>query len=104
MSTYASSQPEHKAFQDALDWFKKDLSPREIVDFEKTTLHSLKAEIIRIQADQERLRSQMHLERTQSFLEAMEQFGKVVDVFLNSTPFLGYVWGPMKFLLLVSSA
>ncbi|KAL9608549.1 MAG: hypothetical protein Q9167_006625 [Letrouitia subvulpina] len=30
--------------------------------------------------------------RVQSFLEAMDQYRKVVEAFLNCTPFLGYVW------------
>jgi hypothetical protein len=32
------------------------------------------------------------MRKLEAFLEAMDQFGQVVEVFLNSTPFLCYVW------------
>ncbi|KAI9666681.1 MAG: hypothetical protein M1821_004617 [Bathelium mastoideum] len=40
--------------------------------------------------------------RIEGFLNAMNQLGEMVDRFLNSTPFMGYVWGPIKFSLLVA--
>lgn len=43
-----------------------------------------------------------NLRRVQGILEGMEQLGKVVDIFLNTSEILAFVWGPMKFLLLVS--
>lgn len=43
----------------------------------------------------------MHMGRITSFLEAMEQFGKVIEVFLNVADMLAFVWGPVKLLLLV---
>ncbi|KAH0841037.1 hypothetical protein FOPE_06274 [Fonsecaea pedrosoi] len=33
----------------------------------------------------------------------MEQFGKIIEVFVNTSDVLAFVWGPLKFLLLVSS-
>jgi hypothetical protein len=43
----------------------------------------------------------MHMGRIRSFLEAMEQFGRMIEVFLNVNNFLAFVWGPIKALLLV---
>ena len=43
----------------------------------------------------------MNLSRILGFLEAMNQFGKVVEVFLNTSDILAFVWGPVKFILLV---
>lgn len=36
------------------------------------------------------------------FLEGMETQGRVVDVFLNASLTVAFVWGPIKFLLQVS--
>lgn len=44
----------------------------------------------------------MNLTRISRFLEGMEQLGKVIDIFLNTSEILAFVWGPMKFILLVS--
>lgn len=41
--------------------------------------------------------------RLNSFLEAMEQYGKVIEVFLNNSEFISFIWGPAKFLLQVAS-
>lgn len=43
----------------------------------------------------------VHMKRIESFLEAMEQFGKVIEIFLNATNYLAFIWGPIKLLLLV---
>jgi hypothetical protein len=56
---------------------------------------------MQIQKEQEERREMMDLARIQSFLEAMHQFGKVVEVFLNVADALAFVWGPMKLLLQV---
>ncbi|KAL2841782.1 hypothetical protein BJX68DRAFT_270965 [Aspergillus pseudodeflectus] len=34
----------------------------------------------------------------------MNEYGKVVEVFLNCTPFVAYIWGPVKFVLQVASS
>ena len=57
--------------------------------------------LLSIQAEQRARKQMMHMGRIQSFLEAMEQFGKVIEVFLNVNNFLAFVWGPIKALLLV---
>lgn len=36
------------------------------------------------------------------FLEGMEAHGRIVDVFLNASITVAFVWGPIKFLLQVS--
>jgi hypothetical protein len=43
----------------------------------------------------------MNLSRIRSCLEAMDQFGKVIEIFLNVSDAVAFVWGPMKLLLLV---
>lgn len=45
----------------------------------------------------------MGMRRIQKFLEGMEGLGKIIDVFLNTSGMVAFIWGPIKFLLLVSS-
>jgi hypothetical protein len=45
----------------------------------------------------------MKLARLELFLEAMDQFGNVIEIFLNTPPFMCLVWGLMKFVLQVAS-
>jgi uncharacterized protein YpuA (DUF1002 family) len=72
-------------------------------DFTFTKFNDVRNTVLRIQNDLDHLKSMMNLTRIQSFLEAMEQFSKVTEVFLNVSNFLCFIWGPMKYLLQVGT-
>lgn len=91
-------------FDRQLNIFRNKLTAEQMTAFRTTDYQSLLAEISRIQAMQESSNTLMNLRRIQPFLEAMDQFGKVVDVFLNTSDVLAFIWGPIKFLLLVSES
>jgi hypothetical protein len=88
-------------FEDILVNFKKHLTTKELEDFEFVTLKDVQVAVLGIQRDQENLKTMMNMTRVQSFLEAMTQFGKVIEVFANAHIFVCAVWGPMKFILQV---
>lgn len=96
------SSPE-AAFQAALNKFKTRLSKHEVHDFKFSSLKDVQVTILQIQKEQASRMEMMNFTRIQSFLEAMDQWGKIVETFLNTTEFLAFVWGPLKFLLQVSS-
>lgn len=89
------------AFENALAAFQSRLTSAEKIQFKATTLDELKVAILSIQAEQRVKKQMRNMDRIRSFLEAMEQFGKIVEVFLNVSEILAFVWGPMKLLLLV---
>jgi hypothetical protein len=88
-------------FRATLSNFKKRLTPKEQDDFSFSTLEDVRKEIARIQSEQGSQKMMMNMTRLQSFLEAMDQFGKVIEVFLNASEFVAFVWGPLKFILQV---
>ena len=89
------------SFEVILADFKKNLTPGEVQDFQFVTLNDVRETALRIQKDQENLKTLMNMARLESFLEAMKQFGKVIEVFGNSSIFVAFVWGPLKFILQV---
>jgi hypothetical protein len=89
------------SFEVILADFKKNLTPGEVQDFQFVTLNDVRETAHRIQKDQENLKKLMNMARLESFLEAMKQFGKVIEVFGNSSIFVAFVWGPLKFILQV---
>lgn len=93
--------PPTNGFQRALKDFESRLKPSEKTQFKATTLDDLKVTILAIQSNQRSRKQMMHMGRIMSFLEAMEQFGKVIEVFLNVTNMLAFIWGPVKLLLVV---
>jgi hypothetical protein len=95
--------PIQDTFQKTLESFKTRLNSKEREDFQFTTLEDVRQTIAHIQAEQGNQKTMMNLNRLESFLEAMNQFGNVIEVFLNASNFVCFIWGPMKFLLQVTS-
>jgi hypothetical protein len=90
-----------QSFQIALSRFQDQLTEKEREYFRYTEFKDVQKEIIDIQKKQESLKKVMDLTRIQGFLEAMNQFGQVIEVFLNTSCFVAFVWGPVKFILQV---
>ena len=88
-------------FRATLSDFKKRLTAKEQDDFSFSTLEDVHKEIARIQSEQGSEKKMMNMTRLQSFLEAMDQFGQVIEVFLNASEFVAFIWGPLKFILQV---
>jgi ABC-type sugar transport system ATPase subunit len=91
------------AIDEALSKFRARLTLKEQAEFQSTTLKDVRNTIVRIQHDQDNTKSMRDMARIQSFLEAMEQLSEVIEVFLNVSNFVAFVWGPIKFLLQVGS-
>ena len=104
-ATPDKSQPIDDIFQDALNSFLEDFKTRltkeEEDNFRKTTLEHVKREITLTQKKQGESKTMMNCNRLRSFLEAMDQWGQVVAIFANSSEFVAFVWGPVKFLVQV---
>jgi tetratricopeptide (TPR) repeat protein len=103
MAHNSGPSPEAAPFERALAQFKIGLKKREQEAFKKTTLSDLKKEIGELQEKQHASRRLQGLHRIQPFLEAMDQFGKAIDIFANTNEIIAYIWGPVKLLLSISS-
>jgi hypothetical protein len=91
----------HEAFQRVLTNFTARLTKEELENFKFSSLGDVQIAVKTIQDDQGRRNSMMNIPRIQGFLEAMDQYGKVIEVFLNASSLLCFIWGPMKFILQV---
>lgn len=90
-----------EAFQRALANFTARLTKEELENFKLSSLSDVQIAVQKIQDEQGRRKSMMNLTRIQGFLEGMDQYGKVIEVFLNASSLLCFIWGPMKFILQV---
>jgi hypothetical protein len=93
--------PMDPTFQSIVASFRSRLTKAELDEFKFCSLKDVQQTIVDIQARQDKRRETRNLSRIRGFLEAMTQFGTVVEVFLNTSEILAFVWGPLKFLLLV---
>lgn len=88
----ASPAKPSSSFQRSLARFRDTLSPEQRQEFKICTLEDVHVAIESIQRVHGRQRRLRNMNRVKGFLEAMEQYGKVIEVFLNSTEILGFVW------------
>lgn len=81
-------------FEIALEDFKKNarLGPKELEDFRFADLNSLRSTIESIQAKQEKERRMQNMKRLEPFLKTMEEYAHSVDVFVNTSEILAFVW------------
>ncbi|KAI5800428.1 hypothetical protein DFH27DRAFT_82123 [Peziza echinospora] len=90
-------------FEQALSNFKKQLTTEELDYFERTKLKDVHEAIHTIQFDQKQRKRMQTIARIKPFVDCMEQYGKVIDVFLNVEKIVAFVWGPLKFILTIAS-
>ncbi|KAJ5373531.1 hypothetical protein N7517_005537 [Penicillium concentricum] len=91
-------------FERSLEAFKKDLNKKERDNFKISTLEDLEQCLTQLQVKHRSQRRVQNLNRLKPFLEALNQFGKVVEVFCNSSEIVPFIWGPVKFLLLIADS
>ncbi|KAJ6002782.1 hypothetical protein N7451_005329 [Penicillium sp. IBT 35674x] len=79
-------------FQHVLASFKSQLEPDLLSQFGMTSIRDLKREVLAIQRKHELGRRQQSMYRLNVFIAAMEQYGTVIEVFLNVSNILAFVW------------
>jgi hypothetical protein len=81
-------------FERSVDAFRKgaDLDEAELADFQITDLQGLLRSINEIQNDQAKNKKLMYMKRLEPFLKTMEEYGKVLEVFLNVSEFIAFIW------------
>lgn len=81
-------------FHAILRRFKFDASfnEAELAEFQRTTLDDLKSSIADIQRKQASERKLRNMNRLSKFLESIQQYGNVIEVFVNTPEVLGFIW------------
>lgn len=80
-------------FHLALAEFKRSLNNDELVrSFEGTRLHHLTSEIAKIQQEQASKRRLRYMKRIDPFLKTMEEYGKVIEIFVNIEDVVAFIW------------
>lgn len=81
-------------FERAVTAFKKkaNLDEAELADFQLTDLQSLHHAINTIQNQQAKDKKLMYIGRLKPFLDKIKDYGQVLEVFLNTSNFIAFVW------------
>ncbi|KAF2994830.1 hypothetical protein E8E13_002953 [Curvularia kusanoi] len=86
--------------QSAFDRFHIVVSQNDRHVFTDTTLQDVRKEALQIEQGLRRRGTQQNMLRLEPFLKGLERYSKAMEVLCNGTPFLPWIWAPVKLLLL----
>jgi hypothetical protein len=84
--------PSAGAFGRALGKFTDSLNEQEKKDFSSSTLPDLYEVISNIQNQKQSVGKKRNLHRLQPFIEAMDQYVKAIETFLDGSSFVAVIW------------
>ncbi|OAL43118.1 hypothetical protein IQ07DRAFT_650395 [Pyrenochaeta sp. DS3sAY3a] len=86
----------------AFDRFAATVTPADQRLFSDTKLKDVRDAAIQIERQLRARRTQRNMARLDPFLRGVEHYSKVVEVLCNGTPYLSWVWAPVKLMLMVT--
>jgi hypothetical protein len=88
--------------QNAFERFEGTVTSNDKRLFNNTTLQDVRHEADNIERQFRARRTLRHMARLEPLLRGMEHYSKVVEVLCNGTPYLSWIWAPIKLMLMVS--
>ncbi|CAN9085629.1 unnamed protein product [Alternaria alternata] len=97
----SSAQASH-TLRDAFERFALSVSQDDRRLFSNTELKDVRDEALKIEKQLRKSRIQKNIARLDPLLRGMEHYSKVVEVLCNGTPYLSWVWAPIKLMLMIT--
>ncbi|TVY35124.1 Vegetative incompatibility protein [Lachnellula occidentalis] len=88
---------------DAFHKLKRSISENDAHDWASTELKDVWVEVRKIDSEQRKRQSAQNLRRIEPLLNGIGKYAKVIEVLCNGTPFMPYVWAPIKLMLQLAS-
>ncbi|CAG8975823.1 hypothetical protein HYALB_00009403 [Hymenoscyphus albidus] len=84
---------------DAFQKLKRSLSEDDAYNFASTELQDVWVTVREIDSEQRKRQSAQNLRRVDPLLRGLEKYRKVIEVLCNGTPYMPYIWAPIKLML-----
>lgn len=97
----APSAQARLTLQNAFERFASTVAPDDKREFYNTKLKDVRDEVMQIEKQLRARRMQRNMARLDPFLRGMDHYSKVVKVLCNGTPYLSWIWAPVKLMLTV---
>ncbi|KAH7308822.1 hypothetical protein BKA65DRAFT_174630 [Rhexocercosporidium sp. MPI-PUGE-AT-0058] len=88
---------------DAFNKLTATITEEHAHDFASTTLEAVWKAVRDIDSSQRQRQSAQNLGRIKPLLQGIEKYSKVIEVLCNGTPYLPYVWAPIKLMVQFAS-
>jgi hypothetical protein len=92
----------HKAFEDAVSAFKKDINDRAMLAeiLQTTTIDEVWKALDNVQRQQGSLGHLRHLGRFSSFIDRIEDYAKAIEIFVSAkSDILALIYGPIRLII-----
>ncbi|KAL9093837.1 MAG: hypothetical protein Q9165_003760 [Trypethelium subeluteriae] len=88
---------------EAFERFSRSVTPEERRDFSSTSLEDVRNAAIQTERQLAARRSLRNMRRLHPFLQGLERYSKSIEVLCNGTPYLPWIWAPIKLMIQVSA-
>ncbi|KAM0806795.1 putative NACHT domain-containing protein [Seiridium cardinale] len=96
-------KPPRNSLDKAIDRFRRGLTPDQLHQFAASSVDDVVNKIEEIQLQHGSQKKLRNLSRLSKFIEALTEIEKLVQIFLNVSEVVAFVWGPIKLVLMVAS-
>ncbi|KAH8587407.1 hypothetical protein B0O99DRAFT_733524 [Bisporella sp. PMI_857] len=90
-------------FDTAFKNLKQSVTTTDANAFQSTTLEDVWKAAEEIQEEQRRRKSVRNMRRIEPFLKGLEKYSKSIEILCNGTPYLPWIWAPIKLMLQLAS-
>ncbi|KAF7952570.1 uncharacterized protein EAE97_002067 [Botrytis byssoidea] len=101
-STYLTASPQD-TIAGAFKRLKSLISQKDAHNFASTELKGVWLAVRQIDSSQRQRQSGQNLRRIEPFLRGVEKYSKIVETLCNGTPYLSFIWAPIKLMLQIAS-
>lgn len=84
---------------EAITRLQQSISSDDALLFESTSLADVRQAAVEVEAKLAASQSLRNMRRIESFLNGIEHYSKVVEVVCNGTPYLPWIWAPIKLMI-----
>ncbi|RFU24008.1 hypothetical protein B7463_g12335, partial [Scytalidium lignicola] len=84
---------------EAFEKLKRSISEEDAHNFASTELKDVWSAVREIDSKQRKRLSAQNLRRIEPLLRGIEKYTKIIEVLCNGTPYMPYVWAPIKLML-----
>ncbi|KAH6613605.1 hypothetical protein B0J18DRAFT_60735 [Chaetomium sp. MPI-SDFR-AT-0129] len=92
-----------RAIENAFKDLERTISPAESRDFASTTLEDVRRAAFDLERQLAARQSLRNMRRLEPLFQGLHHYSKVIEVLCNGTPYLPWIWAPIKFILKISS-
>ncbi|KAK3497861.1 uncharacterized protein B0T23DRAFT_394061 [Neurospora hispaniola] len=97
-----SSLEARRVIREAFEGLEKVISPSEAKDFHNTTLQNVQDAALEIESILAARQSLRNMRRLSPLFEGLKCYAETIEVLCNGTPYLPWIWAPIKLILKAS--